>query len=74
MMLDCAKTPSHPLTLLFQAVVTALFLLLLRLSPGDVLPWWWDIHKILLLVVGAFWLLQNQRSRELTEARVLLGA
>ena len=44
------------LTLFFQAIVTALFLLLLRRWSGELLPWWWDIYKVLPLVVGAFWL------------------
>jgi hypothetical protein len=45
------------LTLLFQAIVTALFLLLLvKHSSGSFLPWWWDIYKVLPLFVGAFWL------------------
>jgi hypothetical protein len=45
------------LTLMFQAIVTALFLsLLAKFSLGAALPWWWDIYKVLPLCVGAFWL------------------
>lgn len=45
------------LTLFFQAAVTALFLLILALYlKNNILPWWWDIYKVLPLAVGAFWL------------------
>jgi hypothetical protein len=45
------------LTLFFQAIVTALFLLLLsQCLKNNILPWWWDIYKVLPLAVGAFWL------------------
>jgi len=44
------------LTLFFQAIVTALFLLLLRRWSGGFLPWWWEIYKVLPLLVGGFWL------------------
>jgi hypothetical protein len=45
------------LTLFFQAAVTGLFLLFLSVSlKSNILPWWWDIYKVLPLAVGAFWL------------------
>ncbi len=45
------------LTVFFQAIITALFLLLLwKASSGGLLPWWWDIYKVLPLCVGAFWM------------------
>jgi hypothetical protein len=45
------------LTLMFQAMVTALFLLQLKMrATSNFLPWWWDIYKVLPLAVGAFWL------------------
>lgn len=44
------------LTLFFQALITALFLLLLSRFRGQSLPWWWDIYKVLPLVTAAFWL------------------
>ena len=45
------------LTLFFQAIITALFLLrLVKNSTGGFLSWWWDIYRVLPLFVGAFWL------------------
>lgn len=45
------------LTLLFQAILTGVFLLQLRKhSAGGFLPWWWDIYKALPLFVAAFWM------------------
>jgi hypothetical protein len=45
------------LTLFFQAMVTAVFLLqLAKRSASNLLPWWWDIYKVLPLFVGGFWL------------------
>jgi hypothetical protein len=45
------------LTLFFQAMITALFLLLLaKHSAGGFLPWWWDIYKVLPLFAAGFWL------------------
>lgn len=46
------------LTLLFQAGLTALFLLfLVKYRTGDFLPWWCDIYKVLPLLAGSFWML-----------------
>ncbi len=46
------------LTLLFQTIVTALFLLLfLPYTRGNLLPWWWDTYKVLPLMVQVFWML-----------------
>ena len=45
------------LTLLFQTILTALFLLLLNAYRGSLFPWWWDIYKALPLAVEAFWML-----------------
>jgi hypothetical protein len=44
------------LTLFFQSIITALFLLLLSRFRGESFPWWWDIYKVLPLVTAAFWL------------------
>ena len=44
------------LTLFFQAMTTALFLLLLNRWRAGSLPWWWDAYKVLPLVTAAFWL------------------
>ncbi len=46
------------LTLLFQAIGTLLFLLLLwQQSERRILPWWWEVHKALPLAVETFWML-----------------
>jgi hypothetical protein len=45
------------LTLFFQSAVTALFLIFLAVDlKNNILPWWWDVYKVLPLAVAAFWL------------------
>ena len=45
------------LTLFFQSAITALFLIFLAVElKNNILPWWWDIYKVLPLAIGAFWL------------------
>jgi hypothetical protein len=46
------------LVLFFQAILGALFVLLLvQHTVGGVLPWWWGTFRVLPLAVEAFWLL-----------------
>jgi len=45
------------LTLFFQSIFAAIFLLQLRAhSTGQAMPWWWETFKALPLAVQAFWM------------------